>query len=79
MRSVPRHARADAARRALQAALDPDELSEVIGAHSQYNYDAATGLYRCACGWYLTCDWQDHTAAAIRSHILGGDRGRPLR
>jgi len=67
------------ARRALQAALDPDEPSEVIAAHSQYNYDAATGLYRCACGWYLTRDWQDHTAAVIRAHTLGCDRGLPLR
>ncbi|WP_129786283.1 hypothetical protein [Promicromonospora panici] len=67
------------ARRALQAALDPDELSEVIAAHSQYSYDAATGLYRCACGWYLTRDWQDHTAAVIRAHVLGSDRGLPLR
>ena len=86
-RSVPFERRAPArqtdwihtARRALQAALDPDELSEVIAAHSQYSYDAATGLYRCSCGWYLTRDWQDHTAAVIRAHILGGDRGLPLR
>jgi hypothetical protein len=67
------------ARRTLQAALDPDELSAVIAAHSQYDYDAGTGLYRCTCGWYLTRDWQDHAAAVIRIHILGGDRGRSLR
>lgn len=67
------------ARRALQAALDPDELSRVIAAHSQYGYDGPTGLYRCACGWYLTRDWQEHTAAVIRAHVLGSDRGLPLR
>lgn len=63
-----------AARRALRAALDPSELSQVIAAHSEYSYDAATGLYRCACGWYQTRDWQEHTAVVIRTHILGGDR-----
>ncbi|PUB27991.1 hypothetical protein C8K30_104447 [Promicromonospora sp. AC04] len=67
-----------AARRALQAALDPGELSQVIAAHSQYHYDSATGLYRCMCGWYLTRDWQDHTAAVIRTHVLGGGRPRAV-
>ena len=86
-RTVPFERRASArqtdwihtARRALQAALDTDELSEAIAAHSQYSYDATSGLYRCACGWYLTRDWQDHTAAVIRAHMLGGDRGQTLR
>jgi hypothetical protein len=61
------------ARRTLQAALDPNELSDVIAAHSQYSYDATSGLYRCRCGWYLTRDWQDHTADVIRTHILDGE------
>ena len=63
-----------AARRSLRAALDPSELSVVIAAHSQYSYNAANGLYQCMCGWYLTHDWQDHTAAVIRAHILGDDK-----
>lgn len=63
-----------AARRSLRAALDPGELADVIAAHSQYSYDAASGLYRCVCGWYLTREWQDHTAAVIRAHLLGDDQ-----
>ncbi|WP_369370107.1 hypothetical protein AB1046_14985 [Promicromonospora sp. Populi] len=67
-----------ATRRALEAALDPSELSGVIAAHSQYDYDASSGMYRCVCGWYLTRDWQEHTAAVIRSHLLGGSRSGSL-
>lgn len=59
-----------AARRALEAALDPAELAEVIAAHSRYDYDPGAGLYRCACGGYLTSTWPDHIAAAIRTHAL---------
>lgn len=67
------------ARRTLQAALDPNELAAVIAAHSQYSHDAATGLYRCTCGWYVTRDWQEHAAAVIRAYVLGSDRGLSLR
>ncbi|GAA4725788.1 MULTISPECIES: hypothetical protein [Promicromonospora] len=60
-----------AARRALEAALDPDELADVITAHSRYEYDHRVGLYRCVCGGYLTSGWPDHITAAIRAHVLG--------
>ena len=62
-----------AAQRALEAVLDPRALAEVIAAHSRYDYDPEVGLYRCACGGYLTSGWPDHIAAAIRTHVLSPD------
>lgn len=60
--------------RALDTALEPGELAEVITTHSQYAYDPESALFRCTCGGYLTTGWANHISASIRAHILGLDQ-----
>ena len=63
---------------ALTAALDVDELAEVIDLHRE-DYDSDRGMYYgCHCGWDNGTDmhnngYTEHVARAVIAHLTKGD------